>query len=495
MQRGWLDGKLRRTSLLFCLCLAFLIGAGLAKNFHIAAGFWWLFILPVLLTLRRRSVWTLLWLVLFGLSFGFWRGGLYQEKLARFDQYYDKKVTVTVVASQDAVYDKYKQLTFDTRNIVVQESGEKLTGKVSVSGFGLNAIFAGDEIEVTGKLKPSLGSYQGRLSYAQMGLVAHHNGIVNELRRRFTAGVESALPEPLASFGMGLLIGQRNTLPAAVSQGLLMVGLTHIIAASGYNLTILLRSADRVAGKRSKRLKLLLSLSLIALFLLFAGTSASIVRAAIVSMLSIAAGYYGRSFKPMVLILLAAAITAFANPYYVWSDVSWYLSFLAFYGVMVLAPLIQMRWSERWKQSLFAAVALESICAEMMTLPYILHTFGQMSFVGLIANVLVVALVPLAMLLTLIAGLAGMLLAPVMGWLAWPARIVLTYMLDVARLLSNIPHVFAQNIGFTTWQMLLCYGLLGLTTLALRRRYTRAKKLFLTERLPNPKTESAPQTA
>jgi len=104
--------------------------------------------------------------------------------------------------------------------------------------------------------------------------------------------VQSALPEPLASFGMGLLIGQRNTLPQEISQDLLMVGLTHIIAVSGYNLTILLRSAEKVSGKRSKRMATLLSLALIGIFLLFAGTSASIVRAAIVSLLSIAAGYY-----------------------------------------------------------------------------------------------------------------------------------------------------------------------------------------------------------
>jgi competence protein ComEC len=286
----------------------------------------------------------------------------------------------------------------------------------------------------------------------------------------------------LASFGMGLLIGQRNTLPLEVSQGLLMVGLTHIIAASGYNLTILLRSADKVAGKKSKRIKLLISLSLIGLFLLFAGTSASIVRAAIVSLLSIAAGYYGRSFKPLVLLLFAAAITAYASPYYVWSDIGWYLSFLAFYGVMIVSPLLQARWSSRWKDSIVASVAIESICAEAMCLPYILHTFGQMSFVGLIANVLVVALVPLAMLLTLIAGLAGMFLAPIMGWFAWPARILLTYMLDIANLLSHIPHVFVQNIGFTTWQMLTSYAVIGFLTLALRRKTKRTKSATITDR-------------
>lgn len=432
--------------------------------------------------MRRRSAWTLLWLVLFALSLGAWRGGMYQHKLARFDHYYDHKVTITAVASQDAAYNKYKQLTFDAKQVVIEGSDERLTGKVSIAGYGLNAVFAGDEVEVTGKLKSSLGSYQGRMSYAQLTLIRHHSSVVNDLRRKFTAGVQSALPEPLASFGMGLLIGQRNTLPSEVSQALLMVGLTHIIAVSGYNLTILLRSADKVAGKRSKRMKLMFSFALIAVFLLFAGTSASIVRAAIVSMLSIMAGYYGRRFKPLVLILLAAAITAYANPYYVWSDTSWYLSFLAFYGVMILAPMVQSRWQEKWRESLVASVALESICAEAMTLPFILHIFGQMSFIGLLANVLVVALVPMAMLLTLVAGLAGMLLAPIIGWLAWPARILLTYMLDIADMLSRLPHVFVQNIGFSTWQMLASYMLIGFVSLALHRKTKRRKSATITDK-------------
>src|SRR5690606_37841161 len=99
--------------------------------------------------------------------------------------------------------------------------------------------------------------------------------------------------------------------------------------------------------------------------------------------------------------------------------------------------------------SLVATVALESLCAELMTLPYVLHIFGQMSFIGLLANVLVVALVPLAMLLCLIAGLAGMLLPAIAGWLAWPARLLLTYMLDIADLLSHIPHIFVQGLTFS----------------------------------------------
>jgi competence protein ComEC len=103
------------------------------------------------------------------------------------------------------------------------------------------------------------------------------------------------------------------------------------------------------------------------------------------------------------------------------------------------------------------AVALESIAAEVMTLPFILHFFGQMSLVSLPANMLVVALVPLAMLLSFIAGLAGMLIPSFAGWVAWPAKEILNYMLDTAHILSTLPHVFLENIELGLGQMIGIY--------------------------------------
>ena len=152
------------------------------------------------------------------------------------------------------------------------------------------------------------------------------------------------MPQPLAAFGLGLLVGQRATLPQDVNQQLLMVGLVHIIAVSGYNLTIMVEAARRLFGKRSKFQTMAVCLLLIGTFLLMTGDSPSIVRASIISMLSIGAWYYGRQLKPLVLLLLAAAVTVVANPLYLWGNVSWCLSFLAFFGVVLVAPLVQQCW-------------------------------------------------------------------------------------------------------------------------------------------------------
>jgi len=230
---------------------------------------------------------------------------------------------------------------------------------------------------------------------------------------------------------------------------------------------------------------------LIGVFLLLAGTSASIVRAAIVSMLSIIAGYYGRSFKPLNLLALAAVITVWAKPFYLWGDISWYLSFLAFFGVMVLAPLIQKRWPGRWHQSLIGSVALESVCAEVMSMPFILYIFGQMSLIGLPANVLVVALIPLAMLLSLIAGLAGMFAGSLAGWFAWPACLLLNYMLDIAHLMARLPHVFLQNLSLPLTAMLVLYGLVIMVAIVLRHKTKPAGSGIVTD-MNEPGTEGLP---
>jgi competence protein ComEC len=484
MKRIW-SYRFRRTTLLLMLFVGVLLGLGGAHTGYGLQGSWCC-VAGFCMTLAwRRHDWLALLLVLcFGLCCGWWRGAIYMQRLGVYDELYYQKTTITARAMNDAIYGKNGQLSFDADHIVLTD-GRELTGKIQLSGFGVNAVFQGDEVEAAGSLYPNLGSYQGRMSFAMVRVMAHHPSVMEVIRQRFTAGMQTALPEPLAPFSMGLLVGQRATLPDNVKNDLTHVGLTHIIAVSGYNLTIILHASRRLLGGQSKRMATFLSLALIGAFLLLTGASASIVRAAIVSVLSIAAAYYGREFKPLNLICLAAAVTAWANPVYVWSDISWYLSFLAFYGVLVLSPLVQKRWSGGWHQSLLGGVALESICASAMTEPFILHVFGQMSLISLPANVLVVALIPLAMLLGMIAGLAGMFASSVAGWFAWPAAGLLNYMLDTAHILAGLPHVFIQNRALSLAGMLGLYGVVCGVTVMLHHKTKSLKTAIITDRKPS----------
>jgi competence protein ComEC len=456
-------------------CFSVLIGLGASRKIHIEPSWWLISFLPALLLLKKKNYTSLLLIILTGLVIGLWRGSVYMQHVNDLKVLTMQKVTIEAQATSDSVYSTRSQIQFTANNAqMIKPYAKPLAGSFKISGFGEPMIYRGDTVQVTGKLFPMRGSNQARIAYAQLDRIAAGSSPINDLTRRFNAGMQNALPEPQASFGLGLLIGQRTTLPQQVIAALTAVGLIHIVAVSGYNLTILVQGVGRLR-LGSKYQKLLLSLALIATFVLITGFSASIVRAAIVSVLSLWAWYYGRRIKPILLIAFAAAVTALWNPFYIWGDLGWYLSFLAFFGVLVIAPLISARLFKQ-QPKLLTMVVIETLSAEIMTLPLILMTFSQLSIIALVANALVVPLVPLAMLLAAVAGGAGMIAPQLAGWFALPAKLLLTYMLDVVHLLANLPSVLIHR-SISLQYMLAIYGLVLVLLLVTYHKLPRSKNL------------------
>lgn len=438
-------------------------------------GSWILLALIVTFAAVALNRLVLVGLVFLGLMLGWWRGGTFAQQLTVYQRLYKQHITLTGRAVTDASYNERSQLSFDVDEVTIEEPvRQRIPGKLAISGFGEAAVYRGDMVRAEGKIYPSRGSRQGSISFAEFRVIGRNHSPIESVRLKFSAGMQSALPEPIASFGLGLLVGQRSTLPDHTAEMLSMVGLTHVIAVSGYNLTIIMRSIRRLLGGRSKYQTAVFSALLIAVFLLFTGFSPSIVRAAIVSLLSLAAWYYGRRIKPLVILLLAAVLTAWWNPFYVWSDIGWYLSFLAFFGVLIVAPLIIKRCYSQKAPGNYMIIFIESLAAQIMTMPLILHIFSEVSLIALVANLLIVPFVPLAMAFSLAAGIGGMLAAGLAGWIAWPARLLLTYMLDMAALLSRVPYAF-YRLSLSVGLMLGLYAAVVAFTLLLWHK-TRGRR-------------------
>ena len=468
MFKKWKSRRYKRWVLVLACCLAVLGGTTLARAIECStAQPLWLVLLLAVPCLRKQNWLTLVLLVLLFGGLGWWRGSAYMQKLAVHQSLHYERVVLVGRATEDAVYGKRSQLEFSLGQIRVIEPKGALVGSLTIRGFGESAVYRGDLVRVEGKLYPSRGNNLGSISFAQLAVLERDAFWLNDLRRKFAAGMQSALPEPVASFGLGLLIGQRSTLPEETADQLKQVGLTHIIAVSGYNLTIIVMACRRLFAKRSKFQATFVCLALLGVFLLLTGSSPPIVRAAIISLLSIGAWYYGRAIRPLVLLMLAAAVTVMANPIYLWSSVSWWLSFLAFFGVLVLAPLVARRIIGAREPGVLAGILIESACATVMVLPFVLFIFGEMSLVSLPANLLVVPFVAWAMLLATVAGIMGMLLPAVAGWFAWPAGVVLTFILDVANLLSRVPGAFVEHINFPLGSMVAAYVIITCICLVL----------------------------
>lgn len=460
------DKRFRLTLILLIGLAFFVAGLGYARWGPKIGGEWVLttFVLAAIFGLFKNRTLLLPGLAAAMFLIGLWRGGTFMERLLLYDNIVAQTVTFQATAIDDAVYSQRGQLEFAAGKLeLVDPFHQSMVGEIDVEGIGVPMIYRGDRLTINGRLFRKRGSQLAGINFAKLTVISRATSPVDSLRRHFAAGMQNALPDQLAAFGLGLLIGQRTTLDGNVEKELITVGLIHIVAVSGYNLTIIIEVVRRLFRRRSRYQTLIFSLLLIGTFLLFTGYSPSIVRAALVSGLSLLAWFWGRTFQPLLLLLGVAALTAGLNPLYLWSNIGWYLSFTAFFGVVVVGPLLNDRLLPgRLKENLLLSTLCETISAQVCTLPVILYIFGRLSVVSIIANVLVVPLTPLAMLLSLIAGLAGMTHLIFARVIVLPGQLILEYMLNVSQLLSKVPYANIEVHINTPQMVCLSFTLLGL---------------------------------
>ena len=374
-----------------------------------------------------------------GCLLGLWRGSGSQQQLASYGPLMGRSMAVTGVVTEDADIGKSGELLLRLGSVDVK--GQTLAGKVWVSTGSKVDIKRSDIVTVTGKLSDGFGSFPASIYRAHVDAVKRPEpgDVARRVRDGFADNVRVAVPEPQASLGVGYLVGQRRALPPDLSESLRIAGLTHVIVASGYNLTILVRLARQLFVRVSKYLAALSAGAMIVSFIAITGMSPSMSRAGLVAGLSLLAWYYGRKFHPLVLLPFAAAVTLMINPSYGWSDLGWQLSFAAFGGVMIIAPLAQRYLFGDSKPGAVRQIMGETVAAQLATLPLLISAFGVFSNVAVIANLLILPLVPLAMLLTFITGVGAMLLPSLASAIGQPVTWLLQYMTTTADYLAHLP--------------------------------------------------------
>ena len=405
------------------------------------------------------QVYSLTFLIMAGGIMGLWRGSLVQVDLAPYDRLIGFQVELQGKVSEDPELDKDGKLLL--RVGVEEIDGHALGGNVWVSTSN-REVKRGDYVTVRGKLAAGFGSFAASMYRAELAEVQRPvpGDLAGRVRDWFADKIREVLPDPEASLGIGYLLGQRRALPPELDEALQMVGLTHIVVASGYNLTILVRFARRIFVKVSKYLAALTAGSMILSFVLITGFSPSMSRAGLVAGLSLLAWYYGRRFHPIILLSFTAAITLLVNPAFGWNDLGWQLSFLAFGGVMILAPLLQAYFFGDKKPGTLRQIMGETVSAQIVTFPVLVLAFGTFSNVAVVANLLVLPFVPLAMLLVFLCGLFAIALPFAAVLVALPAQWLLGYMVGVADFLAKLP--WAQSaLGVNGWIVAGAYVLLA----------------------------------
>lgn len=466
---AWRYKRFHVSYLLAWLAAGLLIGLMAGRNAALIDSAVLLFIglFLALGALRSQRWWAVIAIVFAGISFGLLRGGAVAQEYTAYHEFFDRKVIVRGVMSGDAQTAPGGRQKITLSRVAIGDN--VYPGEIFVTVFGNSVLKRGDTVTVSGKLREGFASYGAAVSGGNVLDVARGSDMVRDIRERFVSAVRSLVMEPMASLGLGFVVGQRSTLPDTLDEQLKIVGLTHIVVASGYNLTILVRFAMRLLVRHSRYLAFMTSLLVITAFVLFSGFSPSMNRAVTVTVLTLLAWYVGRRFHPVLLIAYVASVTALFNPMYVWADLGWYLSFFAFAGILVVAPLVMALLYRRRSASSFEQLVCETMCAEIVALPLIAFAFATVPTFALVANVLVAPFIPAAMALTALTGVVGMVSAWAATIFALPTTILIGYMVAVVDWLASLP-MAQHELDLGLWPVLVWYALLVSACVAAWRR-------------------------
>lgn len=261
------------------------------------------------------------------------------------------------------------------------------------------------------------------------------------VREQFLRALHTALPAPHGSLAGALLVGERASLPDELLDTFRRTGLTHTIAISGFNFTIVVVALSFFLRSLavSTRWQFWIVAAGILTFVFFAGATASVVRAAVMGALAHVATRAGRRYRTVNAIVFAGLVMLVFNPLLLRWDTGFQLSFLATLGLVFLAPLIApaFPWVPTWL-GLRETVTM-TLAAQAAVLPLTVSTFGQVSFIAPIANLLVVPLIPYTMAVAFGVGIIGWV-APAVGMVAaFPAWLLLQYGVSMTKALSRVP--------------------------------------------------------
>lgn len=240
-------------------------------------------------------------------------------------------------------------------------------------------------------------------------------------RDRVQQRMGSSLPEPYASLAVGLLTGQNDSFDTHFKEDLERTGTTHLVAVSGYNLTIVALLLQRLGRRKGRYVGFALALSSIGFYVLLAGANPSILRGAMVALLSLSAGIAGRITHRTTLVLLSAVLLSLLTPLGMLYSLSWQLSFLAFVGILFVSPVLTPHFERRF--GFLGATLGETLSAELLVLPLVLKQFGVLSVVSPVVNTVVLGITPLAMALSAIqagVSLISLEVGRIFVWMSYP---------------------------------------------------------------------------
>jgi competence protein ComEC len=258
-----------------------------------------------------------------------------------------------------------------------------------------------------------------------------------EIRERASDGLGRGMPAREAELARGFVIGEDEGIDPGTKENFRRAGLSHLLAVSGQNVTLLALLAMPLMAALGipLRERLVWVLGLIVVYVPLAGAGPSIQRAGVMGAAGVLATLAGRRASRLYALLLALGVTLAVDPG-VATDIGWQLSFAAVAGIFLLASPLREAIAARigrggWRRALAEGAAV-TIAATLATAPLIAFHFETLSTTTLAANLLAMPAVAPAMWLGMVTAAAAQVPGLPVEALNWLNALLLGYVAQVA---------------------------------------------------------------
>ncbi len=457
----------------FYSSLAFLIGVALSELWLIQGVWFLIFSLVALGSMYFFKKQKIIIFILLVLVIGNFYGGLFQQKtdsnyIASLNE--TKQTFVATICLEPDVRLDHQKLTV---------CPAEYKGKVLLKTSLYPEYAYGDKLEINCKLqtpepienfrydkyleKSGIASvcYQPRLIVLAKDQGNFFIAGILKIKDFVSQKINKTVAEPQAALVGGILLGTRQGIPADLLEKFNITGITHIIAISGFNITIivviLLNFFTSLNINRKKSFYIILAG--LVFFVVLTGMSPSVIRAAVMGSLVLFAKQIGRPAKIANVLVLSALIMVLVNPKILVWDAGFQLSFLSTIGLVYLSPVLLKYFAKIPTKFGLQENLTSTFSAIIFTLPLILFQFGRLSIVAPIVNLLVLPIIPIAMLvgfIQLVFSLINIFLGQMVGWISW---LLLDYIIKVVEIFASFGWS-AVNISISWWLMLFLYVVL-----------------------------------
>ena len=263
---------------------------------------------------------------------------------------------------------------------------------------------------------------------------------INNLKQKMIDHANKNMPQKTANLLLGLLIGQKDNIQEDIIKSFRTANLSHILAVSGAHTSYIILGLTYIItkSKAPRRIGYIITIIILLVFIIITGASYSVIRACIMSIITISAKLFYKKENFFISICVSLFIILIQNPFAI-NDIGLKLSFLGTIGIIVFNKNITELFIRIKIKENIAKVLSLTFSAQLMIMPITILNFNTFSLTFFISNILASPLLGIIIILGFIAIFVSFVLNPISKILFFILNLFLELLIFISEIVTKIP--------------------------------------------------------